>query len=500
MKVRNFGARTFKFVLSYTVILALLLLALRFIENRSWFLGFFFLISAGLVAYIYTLQKKIPSKYLLPGFLFLFLFHIYPAIFSGYVAFTNDSNGHQISKSDAIASIIENSNVPASDIPPIEFSAATENLTKKLFVIFQYPSGNYWVGNSSKLREFPSSQTPGFTVLNFSETQAAGSDLGNIQVHMAGGLLFQPQDFKTLQASKPLMVYNASKDELINSESGVIYRPNNNGQMVSSEGDALYPGWKENVGLRNFTSIIQNKEIRKPLLAVLAWTIVNAILLIILSFLFGLCLALIFNFPRLASKRIYRTIFIIPMAIPNVLSVLVWAGLFTTQTGVIDRLFHINLAWLTDPFWARIAVLIVELWLTFPYMFLITTGAIQAIPNEIVEAAEIDGASIFKSFRMIKLPLVLRTLAPLMVASMAMALNNFGAIYLLTGGGPTFPNTNGNAGATDILISYTYKLAFNGQEGNNYGLASALSILNFILVGTISIYGLRRMKTMEGIS
>jgi ABC-type sugar transport system permease subunit len=90
--------------------------------------------------------------------------------------------------------------------------------------------------------------------------------------------------------------------------------------------------------------------------------------------------------------------------------------------------------------------------------------------------------------------------APLLVASIAMALNNFGAIYLLTGGGPTFPNSNGNAGATDILISYTYKLAFNSQEGNNYGLASALSILNFLIVGLISIYGLRKMKTMEGIN
>jgi len=167
---------------------------------------------------------------------------------------------------------------------------------------------------------------------------------------------------------------------------------------------------------------------------------------------------------------------------------------------VIDRLFHISTPWLTDSLWARLAVLIVELWITFPYMFLITTGAIQAIPQDIIEAAEIDGASPIKSFRLIKLPLVLRTVAPLLVASIAMALNNFGVIYLLTGGGPTFPNSNGNAGATDILISYTYKLAFNGQEGNNYGLASALSILNFILVGCISIYGLRRIKTMEGVN
>jgi arabinogalactan oligomer/maltooligosaccharide transport system permease protein len=158
----------------------------------------------------------------------------------------------------------------------------------------------------------------------------------------------------------------------------------------------------------------------------------------------------------------------------------VWAGLFTAETGVIDRLFHISTPWLTDPWWARLAVLIVELWSVFPYMFLIATGAIQAIPGEILEAAEIDGASPLKSFTQIKLPLVVRTLGPLLVASTAMALNN--------------------AGATDILISYTYKLAFNSAGGNNYGLASALSILNFILVGLISIYGLRKMKTMEELS
>ncbi len=156
--------------------------------------------------------------------------------------------------------------------------------------------------------------------------------------------------------------------------------------------------------------------------------------------------------------------------------------------------------WLTDSIWARVAVLIVELWLSFPYMFLITTGAIQSIPGEILEAASIDGASTFKSFTQIKLPLVIRTVGPLLVASAAMALHNFGAIYLLTGGGPTFSNSNGNAGSTDILISYTYKLAFNSQEGNNYGLASALSILNFLLIASISIYSLKKIKSMEGVN
>jgi arabinogalactan oligomer/maltooligosaccharide transport system permease protein len=303
-----------------------------------------------------------------------------------------------------------------------------------------------------------------------------------------------------MEAFQPNFKYSESDDALTDLKSGQVYSPNDNGQMVSASGEVLYPGWKVNVGWRNFSSIISDEEIKRPLMAVLLWTFVNAFLVVILSFLMGLSLALVFNFQYLRSRRFYRTIFIMPMAIPSVLSVLVWAGLFGTETGVIDRLFHISTPWLTDNLWARVAVLIVELWLAFPYMFLICTGAIQAIPNEILEAAEIDGASSLKSFRLIKLPLVMRTIAPLLVSSGAMALNNFGAIYLLTGGGPIFSNSNGNAGATDILISYTYKLAFNSQEGNNYGLASALSILNFILVGLISVYGLRKMKTMEGVN
>ena len=511
MKVRVSRGTLLKYALTYSIALSLFYVGVRFLQSRAWFLGVFFICSAGILIYLYTFHKKVPAKYLVPGVLFLVLFQIYPSFYSGYVAFTNDSNGHEISKTQAISTIIENSKVPITNAGPVTFRAAIENSSKKLFLIFEYPKDSWWVGNSSTLNQLHVSQfvispggsierVRGFRLLNSNETETLSGDLGNIQVNLKSGLVLQPQDLQTLQVSKPSLVYFPAKDELVNVESGVRYHPNNNGQMVSQAGEALYPGWKTTVGWRNFTSIIHNADIRHPLLKVLAWTFLNAIILIALSFLMGLCLALIFNSPLLYSRRIYRTIFIVPMAIPSVLSVLVWSGLFTAQTGVIDRIFHISTPWLTDSLWARIAVLIVELWVTFPYMFLICTGAIQAIPNEIIEAAEIEGASPLKVFGLIKLPLVMRTVAPLLVASGAMALNNFGVIYLLTGGGPTFPNTNGNAGATDILISYTYKLAFNSQEGSNYGLASALSILNFILIGILSVYGLRRMKTMEGVN
>ena len=486
-------------------------MGIRFFNDKAWFLATFFVISAALIFFTYSVSRKTPGKYLLPGVLLLCLFHIYPAFYSGAVAFTNDSNGHQLSKDQAISAILDDSKVPIETVEQIPYKTLIEKNSNKVFILFQYPQTTFWLGNSDQVKQIQGNfsdlekyssmlKTVGYEVVPKDNTSDYVSELQNISITIDSGVSFQPQDLEILEAFSSAFKYDSKKDRLTNSFSGETYTPNGNGQMQSSNGEVLYPGWKANIGWKNFTSIITEKEIRRPLVAVLIWTFVNAFLVVFVGFLFGLILALIFNSPHLRSKRIYRTIFIVPLAIPSVLSVLVWAGLFTAETGVIDRLFHISTPWLTDPWWARLAVLIVELWSVFPYMFLISTGAIQAIPGEILEAAEIDGASPLKSFTQIKLPLVVRTLGPLLVASTAMALNNFGAIYLLTGGGPTFSNSNGNAGATDILISYTYKLAFNSAGGNNYGLASALSILNFILVGLISIYGLRKMKTMEEIS
>ena len=503
--------RASKYLITFFIAFLMLLMGIRFFNDKAWFLATFFVISSALIFFTYSVSRKTPGKYLLPGVLLLCLFHIYPAFYSGAVAFTNDSNGHQLSKDQAISAILDDSKVPIETVEQIPYKTLIEKNSNKVFILFQYPQTTFWLGNSDQVKQIQGNfsdlekyssmlKTVGYEVVPKDNTSDYVSELQNISITIDSGVSFQPQDLEILEAFSSAFKYDSKKDRLTNSFSGETYTPNGNGQMQSSNGEVLYPGWKANIGWKNFTSIITEKEIRRPLVAVLIWTFVNAFLVVFVGFLFGLILALIFNSPHLRSKRIYRTIFIVPLAIPSVLSVLVWAGLFTAETGVIDRLFHISTPWLTDPWWARLAVLIVELWSVFPYMFLISTGAIQAIPGEILEAAEIDGASPLKSFTQIKLPLVVRTLGPLLVASTAMALNNFGAIYLLTGGGPTFSNSNGNAGATDILISYTYKLAFNSAGGNNYGLASALSILNFILVGLISIYGLRKMKTMEEIS
>jgi arabinogalactan oligomer/maltooligosaccharide transport system permease protein len=190
---------------------------------------------------------------------------------------------------------------------------------------------------------------------------------------------------------------------------------------------------------------------------------------------------------------------ILPYAFPGFLSAFVWRALYNKDYGFINQVLlgGADVPWLTDEWLAKIAILSVNLWLGFPYMFLITTGALQAIPEELTESAKIDGASPWQQLRMIKLPLLLVSVAPLLITSFAFNFNNFTLIYLLTGGGPKDFDAEINVGHTDILISMVYKIAFSTGEGRDFGLASAFSILIFFIVGTISYLGFRRTKTLE---
>jgi arabinogalactan oligomer/maltooligosaccharide transport system permease protein len=204
-------------------------------------------------------------------------------------------------------------------------------------------------------------------------------------------------------------------------------------------------------------------------------------------------------------QKLYRSILVIPYAIPGFLSLLVWAGLLNDDFGVVNRVLGIHVPWLFGgnvfswlPFisWPRIAVIIVSVWLTTPYFFLVALGALQSIPAELTEAARVDGGGAWAIFRRVTLPLLLIAVAPLMIASFAFNFNNFNNVYLLTGGGP-YTGSSSIAGNTDILISYTYKLAIASGKGNDYGLASAISIIIFFIVAGISGVSFLRSQSLE---
>ena len=324
------------------------------------------------------------------------------------------------------------------------------------------------------------------------------SQLAAIRVPGPNGGYIVAQGFTMATELTPVVVYDAEADTFTNVQTGVVYTDNGRGSFTNPENDddELLPGWKENIGWTNFARIFNDPDVSGPFLYVFIWTFIYAILTVLLTFAVGLTLAIALNKPGMRGQRIYRSLLIIPYAVPAFLSVLVWAGLLNDDFGAINQTFGLSIPWLFDPFWAKVSTLIVNLWLGVPYMFLVSTGALQAIPSELQEAARIDGARNFQVFRLVNLPLLLVALTPLLVASFAFNFNNFNNIYLLTGGGPALEGSS-VAGATDILISYTYKIAFASGKGNDFGLASAISIIIFLIVGTISAITFARSKALR---
>jgi len=276
-----------------------------------------------------------------------------------------------------------------------------------------------------------------------------------------------------------------------------VYRDNGRGNYANPDDKTqiLEPGWRAPNWFANYAKLVTDDKVRGPFIRVFIWTVAFAVLTVVTSFAFGLLIALALN-KAIRGRRMYRSILILPYAMPSLMSILIWGGMFDTEFGAINNILGTHIAWFSDANFARGAVILVSLWLGFPYFYLISTGALQAIPAELNEAAAIDGANGRQIFSKITLPLLLQILSPLLIASFAFNFNNFNLIYLLTGGGPKEQLEGQIAGATDILISYTYQIAF-GSNTQDLGLASAISVIIFFLVAGISLYGLRKSKVLE---
>jgi ABC-type sugar transport system permease subunit len=212
-----------------------------------------------------------------------------------------------------------------------------------------------------------------------------------------------------------------------------------------------------------------------------------------------------FNDKEFPFKKLIRSLLLIPYTIPGLISIIMWRGMLNSEFGVVNRFleswFGWAPRWTTEAIWAQAAILLVNLWLGYPYFMLVTSGALQSIPSDIYEAAMIDGATGWQAFRRITLPLLLVAVGPLLIASYVFNFNNFNLIYLFIQGGPPIAGAATQAGHTDILLSYVYKLAFESSgRGVQYGLASAISIIVFLIVGAITLLQYRFTNMWEEVS
>ncbi len=312
----------------------------------------------------------------------------------------------------------------------------------------------------------------------------------------------------TRAAGRPYLrryIYDAEQDTIRDVSTGTIYIADEELGAYIPEGgaaaDALQPGYRVSVGFFNFTRLVGDSQLLGPLINVFVWTVVFALFSVISTFVVGLFMAIILDDPLIPGKKIIRSLLIIPYAIPGVIAILVWQGMLNQNLGIITRTIAdatgYTIPWFSDATWAKIAILLVNLWLGYPYMMLICSGALQAIPSDIYEAAAVDGAKAWQRFRRITLPLLLITVGPLLIASFVFNFNNYLIVEALTQGDPPIPGAATPAGYTDILISYTYELAFGGSRGADYGYASAITIIIFLLVATVTLFQYRFTRTWE---
>lgn len=504
------GPLMFKIVLLGTLDAALVFL-MSILLGRGNVLVFGIVAAAGVaINWIYLSKRALPAKYITPGLVFLAIFQVFVIIYTVYIAFTNYSTGHVLNKDQAIGALLSQSQSRVAD--SAQYPVTVIKKGGELGFLVTAPDGTALLGTATQpLEKVDATFDKGKAIAADGVTSLTFNDVLNQQsavFALAVPFSKDPNDgsLRTLDGRNAYqytsnLAYDAAAGTLTNTDTNTVYLDGGHGSFVAPDGKEILPGWSVNVGFENFKRALTEDSIRGPLLYVTAWTLAFAFLSVALTFALGLFMALMFNDDKMKGRRAYRIIMVLPYAFPAFLAALVWAGMFSQSFGFINQVLlgGASIPWLTDPTMAKVAVLLVNLWLGFPYMFLVTTGALQSIPGEILEAAKTDGASPWQAFRRIKLPLLLVSVAPILIASFAFNFNNFNAIYLVTGGGPRDTSAGIPVGHTDILISMVYKVAFTGQQ-RDYGLASAFSIIIFVLVAAISIVSFRRTKTLEDIN
>lgn len=250
------------------------------------------------------------------------------------------------------------------------------------------------------------------------------------------------------------------------------------------------------VGLDNFKNVLyQNPLWSKTFMSLFVWTMVWAFFATFLNYVLGMILAMIINKKGIKLKAMWRTIFVITIAVPQFVSLMLMSKLLA-DTGAINNILALfgkpMVHFLSNGTIAKVVVIIINLWVGIPYTMLITSGILMNIPQDLYESATIDGAGPVTQFFKITLPYMLHVTTPYLITQFIGNINNFNVIYLLTGGDPKSLNFF-QAGETDLLVTWLYKLTTVEQ---NYAVASVIGIIVFIICAVLSLITFNKSSAM----
>ena len=484
------------------------------------------------INWVYLWPRTQALRWITPGLMFMVVFVMVPIVYTSWVSMTNWRTGNVTTKEQTVEFWESKVFVDPDDEGELyEMYVYTDDSGADDFRLLLVSEENEYIFGKPRLRseppiedaveaegkfsdsdEVPPPEFDGFTLLSKRDVFALSTqvDFKVLVVDVDDGevVILGLSQGRVVQASQRY-VYDAASDTLFDTVEDQACTSGDStqtkGNFICDDGTVLIPGWVSFIGFKNYTRIMTNELIRGPFLRIFVWNFIFALLTVALTFGLGLILAVALHHQQMKGLRFYRSIFIIPYAIPAFLSIIVWRGLLNANFGTVNRLLSPlydllgtdPIAWLNDPNWAKVSVLLVNLWLGFPFMFLLVTGALQSIPDDILEAARVDGARGTTVFRKITFPLLMVALAPLLIGSFAFNFNNFNLIFLLTGGGPPVLGADVPVGHTDILISFTFNLASAAGRGNNFGLAAAITMFIFLIVLVISAFSFRFTKRLE---
>ena len=456
------------------------------------------------LALIYLRRRFTPFRWFAIGIALAMLFTLYPILYTFYLSVTNMGSGHLMTKQQAINRLEEKLYMPDG--------GETYGWT-----LFQSPDGDYmlWLipedgpgllalpGEALEVvapgergvGELDEEGIPvsieGYERLPQNRTVALITALGEIDFGTEPNTV-RIRSLREAAELRQKYLYDSDLDAVVDQETDIAYHPVE-GTFTADDGIELTPGFIVNIGFRHFDRFMGNERFREPLMSVLLWNISFAFWSVLVSFALGLVVTLLFE--GLPGSRIIRAVLIIPWPIPVLVSILIWRSMLNPDLGfvapILEDIFGSSPSWFQDAFWTRIGLIMVNVWLSYPYFYVISAGAIRSIPREIYDAAVVDGAGAWSKFTRITLPLLLRILMPLLIASFTFNFNNFNVIYIFNYGLPAMPNTIVPMGHTDILISFVYRLAFITSNVTDYGLAAAITVMLFVLISIMVIFQAR---------
>jgi maltose/maltodextrin transport system permease protein len=472
-----------------------------------WALGAMTLFAAAF--YVYLSNASFAYRYLFPGVAGMLLFVAFPLVYTFQLGFTNYSSSNLLSEERSRAYLLDQTEFDEAEA--LGYSLHPDGREFRL-VLRAADGAPQWVSGQLALR---SGRTPpvvalqppaqaSFAIqqpLSLKELLEHRDVLQQLRVQVPGGAELHYAGLREFAPIKRLWQANVD-GSVTETATRTTYYPNpDTGFFTSAEGQTLQPGFKVFVGWKNYGRLFGDADFRGPFTAIFIWTVVFAGLTVVFSLAVGMSLAVLLNWEGLRYRTVYRTLLFLPYAVPGFISILVFKGLFNQNFGeinaILDALFGIKPAWFADPFLAKVMILTVNTWLGYPYIMIICTGLLKAIPADLYEASALAGAGPLTNFFKITVPQIIKPLTPLLISAFAFNFNNFVLIALLTNGRPDFLNTKLPAGQTDILVSYTYRIAFQ-DSGADFGLAAAISTLIFILVALLSIANLRLARTNSG--